>query len=145
MTAAAHELPVLVTVDDAAEALSLHPDHVRRLVRAGELVGYRLGRAVRVDAGSVRDYAARCRLHVPRLVPPPAVSSEAPTSTAAAPSTTPGAARTSRRRAQASTPPTAPRQSDASETSWSEGTPQEIAARLRALGRRTSRGSSPPG
>ncbi len=52
---AAHELPALVTVDDAAEALRLHPDHVRRLVRAGELVGYRLGRAVRVDAGSVAD------------------------------------------------------------------------------------------
>lgn len=51
---AAHELPALVTVDDAAKALSLHPDHVRRLVRAGELVGYRLGRAVRVEADSVR-------------------------------------------------------------------------------------------
>lgn len=59
---AAHELPVLCTIDDAAEALSLHPDHVRRLVRAGELVGYRLGRAVRVEVDSVRAYVARCRL-----------------------------------------------------------------------------------
>lgn len=59
---AAHELPALVTVDDAAEALRLHPDHVRRLVRTGELVGYRLGRAVRVEADSVRAYLARCRL-----------------------------------------------------------------------------------
>ncbi len=88
---AAHELPALVTVDDAAASLALHPDQIRRLVRAGELVGYRLGRAVRVDAGSVRDYAARCRLHVPRLVPPPA-SSSAPPGTAPRPqATTPGA------------------------------------------------------
>lgn len=64
-------LPVLFTVDDAAEALSLHPDQVRRLVRRGELVGYRLGRAVRIDADSVRAYLARCRIHVPQLVPPP--------------------------------------------------------------------------
>jgi excisionase family DNA binding protein len=140
---AAHELPALVTVDDAAASLALHPDHVRRLVRTGELVGYRLGRAVRVEADSVRAYLARCRLHVPQIVP--AVSSAAPTSTDAGPRGTPAEAPRSRRRGPASTPPTAPRPSDDSETSWSEGTPQEIAARLRALGRRISRGSSPAG
>jgi excisionase family DNA binding protein len=142
---AAHELPALVTVDDAAASLALHPDHVRRLVRTGELVGYRLGRAVRVEADSVRAYLARCRLHVPRVVPPLESSSAAPTSTDAGPRGTPAEAPRSRRRGSASTPPTAPKPSDASETSWSEGTPQEIAARLRALGRRISRGSSPAG
>jgi excisionase family DNA binding protein len=57
---AAHELPALVTVDDAAASLALHPDHVRRLVRTGELVGYRLGRAVRC--------AGVARGGVPRVV-----------------------------------------------------------------------------
>ena len=77
---AARELPALVTVDDAAEALSLHPDHVRRLVRRGELAGYRLGRALRIDADSVRAYLARCRL-APVLAPAP--TSKARTSSSA--------------------------------------------------------------
>ena len=41
---AAYELPALVDVEEVAVQLDLHPDHVRRLVRRGELVGYRLGR-----------------------------------------------------------------------------------------------------
>ena len=94
---AAHELPVLVTVDEAAESLSLHPDQVRRLVRRGELVGYRLGRAVRVEVDSVRAYLARCRLHVPQPVPAP--TSEDRTSTDAARPGTPAGARRSRRAA----------------------------------------------
>jgi excisionase family DNA binding protein len=109
---AAHELPALVTVDDAAASLALHPDHVRRLVRTGELVGYRLGRAVRVEAASVRDYAARCRLHV--VPSQPGSTSTAPTSSdgTAAPTGTP-AGGASRKTESRSGRKTAPRQSDA--------------------------------
>ena len=39
---AAHELPALVDVEEVAVQLDLHPDHVRRLVRRGELVGQAL-------------------------------------------------------------------------------------------------------
>lgn len=131
---AAHALPVLVTVDDAAASLALHPDHVRRLLRRGELVGYSLGRAVRVDLDSVRAYLSRCRLHVPQLVP--AVSSEAPTSTAAGTSGTRAAGRRSRKTASPSAPPTAPKPSDDSQPDWSAMTPDEMAAKLRAIARR---------
>lgn len=138
---AALELPALCTVDDASKALALHSDQIRRLIRAGELVGYRLGRAVRVDAASVRDYAARCRLHVPQLVPAP--TSAVPISTAEGRRGTPAGAR-SRAAGSPSGPPTAPRQSESS--GGSSPTPSdpvlaiaEVRARLRA--RRRSRES----
>jgi len=56
---AAHELPVLVTVDEAAESLSLHPDQVRRLVRRGELVG------ARGDIGAAGPRRARTMTRTP--------------------------------------------------------------------------------
>lgn len=139
MTAAALELPALCTVDDAASALALHSDQIRRLVRAGELVGFRLGRAVRIEVSSVRAYLARCRLHVPRAVPAP--TSADPTSTAEGRRGTPAGAR-SRAAGSPSPPPTAPRQSESSADS--SPTPSdpvlaiaEVRARLRA--RRRSR------
>lgn len=107
---AAHELPVLVTVDEAAESLSLHPDQVRRLVRRGELVGYRLGRAVRIDADSVRAYVARCRLASespsPRSISRDHTSSAAPAGRAGMRAEDPSGASPSRSGRQ-----TAPRQS----------------------------------
>lgn len=68
---AAREIPALVDVADVVAELGLSDAQVRRLVDAGELVGYRFGRRVRIEADSVRDYAARCRVHVPRPVPAP--------------------------------------------------------------------------
>ena len=47
---------LLWTLDTAAEALSVSPRTVRRLLDAGDLDAVRIGRAVRVSVASVRSY-----------------------------------------------------------------------------------------
>jgi excisionase family DNA binding protein len=51
--------PLALTLDAAAEALSVSPRTVRRLLDAGELGRVKIGRAVRVHAGSLRAYVER--------------------------------------------------------------------------------------
>lgn len=68
----------LLTVAEVAAMLAVSRDTVERLCDRGDLVVYRLGRAVRVDPASVEAYLARCRQHVPQPVP----TSAAPISSA---------------------------------------------------------------
>ncbi|MBK1633765.1 hypothetical protein CKO31_24100 [Thiohalocapsa halophila] len=51
--------PLALTLEAAAEALSVSPRTVRRLLDAGELGRVKIGRAVRVSAASVRAYVER--------------------------------------------------------------------------------------
>ncbi len=47
----------LLTVDQAAERLQMHPDTVRRLLRDGQLPGVKIGaRQWRVPADALRQY-----------------------------------------------------------------------------------------
>lgn len=71
----------LLTVDEAATLLRLDATTVRRLASRGELVAYRLGRAVRLCPDSLERYLSQRRVHVPR--PVPEATSVARTSTAA--------------------------------------------------------------
>lgn len=109
MTAPVLHLPRLATVEHVAGLLSLHPRTVRELCRTGDLIVYRLGRAVRIDLASVEAHLCRNRVAIPQPVaspkPPP---SAAPTSTAAARFGTPAAA-PSGAKASPSTPATQPK------------------------------------
>lgn len=49
------------TRSEAADRLRLSEVTVDRLLRSGELVGYHLGRRVRVRRDSVEQYLTRCR------------------------------------------------------------------------------------
>ena len=51
--------PLLLTLERAAEALSVSPRTVRRLLDAGELAPVRIGRSLRVSAESLRRYVDR--------------------------------------------------------------------------------------
>jgi excisionase family DNA binding protein len=46
-------MPELRSIDYAAEFLDVHPRTVRRMLNAGELNAYRIGRAVKVDMRQV--------------------------------------------------------------------------------------------
>ena len=50
-----------VSVHEAAERLKLDPSRVRRLIRSGELAGYRIGRSWVVDADALALAASRSR------------------------------------------------------------------------------------
>jgi excisionase family DNA binding protein len=43
------EAPQLLTPEDVAARLKMHPDHVRRLLRSGEIPGAKIGSAWRVS------------------------------------------------------------------------------------------------
>lgn len=45
--------PRMLTIAEAAEALGCHPNTVSRMVKAGQLVYKRVGRAVRIDSRSL--------------------------------------------------------------------------------------------
>ena len=45
-----------VSLADAAEMIGCHPKTLRRLIAAGRLTGYRVGRAIRIDLDEL--YAA---------------------------------------------------------------------------------------
>ena len=55
----------LLTVDEAAEQLRVHPVTVRRMIRRGDLAAVRIGSVYRVDADELK----------PRRVAPPARAS----------------------------------------------------------------------
>ncbi|MGB5833282.1 MAG: helix-turn-helix domain-containing protein [Thiohalocapsa sp.] len=48
--------PLAITLYAAAEALSVSPRTIRRLLDAGDLQRVRIGRAVRVSTASIRSY-----------------------------------------------------------------------------------------
>jgi excisionase family DNA binding protein len=53
--------PLALTLAAAAEALSVSPRTVRRLLDAGDLASVRIGRALRVSAVSVRAFVERAQ------------------------------------------------------------------------------------
>lgn len=52
----------VMTMDEVAAMLSVHPRKVRRLIDAGKLEGLKLDRHVRVPKRSVLDYLESCRM-----------------------------------------------------------------------------------
>lgn len=74
---------VLVTVEQAAEELNLHPRTVLRYIRSGRLPATRIGKAYRIDrakldafsgvvsghAGAVDGARATCIVEIPRMTP----------------------------------------------------------------------------
>lgn len=63
----------LLTVDEAASELRVHPETVRRLIRRGDLCAFKAGRAWRVPADSLIPAAPRA----PRAPRPRPVTGEA--------------------------------------------------------------------
>jgi excisionase family DNA binding protein len=49
-------LEAALTIDQVAQALSIHHTHVRRLLRRGELRGKKVGAIWRVTPQAVRDF-----------------------------------------------------------------------------------------
>lgn len=43
----------LLTVDEAATQLRVHPETIRRMIRRGDLVGVRIGQCYRVDSTQI--------------------------------------------------------------------------------------------
>lgn len=58
--------PALLTVEEAAVALRLHPDTVRRHLRNGTIAGMRVGSVWRVPVEATR-------MEIPRRLPAPRV------------------------------------------------------------------------
>ena len=56
------QLEQLISVATTAERLGVSHAAVRDLIRAGELVGYRIGSLFRVDAPSIDAYLERARV-----------------------------------------------------------------------------------
>ena len=54
-------LPRLLTVDEAAEVLSLSAKSIRRRIDAGEIPMHRLGRAIRIAEDDLIAYIAQTR------------------------------------------------------------------------------------
>ena len=59
-----------VTIQEAAEEMSVCMDKVRDLIDEGELKGHRVGRAVRVYLDSISDYQRRNEI-APRTIATP--------------------------------------------------------------------------
>jgi len=108
---AAWSLPRCLRVAEVAASLAVDARTVRELARLGELVAYRVGGSLRIDAASVEKYLCRARQHSPQ--PVPESTSEAPISSAAARRGTRTVSR-SPAAGSRSTPATTPRPSDAS-------------------------------
>lgn len=60
-----------VRIKTAAELLDCEETIIRRLLRKGELRGFKLGRGVRVLVQSIEDYQQRQALPLPDEPPPP--------------------------------------------------------------------------
>jgi excisionase family DNA binding protein len=54
-------LPKLLTVDATAEALTLSPKSIRRMIDRGDLPVHRIGRAIRIAEPDVIAYLAQTR------------------------------------------------------------------------------------
>ena len=59
-------LDELISLSEAAELSGLSPDHVRRLVRQGDLWGVKIGRNWVTTARAVNEYLARERKPGPK-------------------------------------------------------------------------------
>jgi excisionase family DNA binding protein len=55
-TAPKHHLPVLLTIEQAAETLQLSTRTVRRLIDAGDLIAHRIGRGWRISQDDLRTF-----------------------------------------------------------------------------------------
>ncbi len=55
------KIPCFYSVHEIAEQLDVSERTVRRWIASGELVAYKLGRAVRVSDSDLRDFLARRR------------------------------------------------------------------------------------
>jgi excisionase family DNA binding protein len=53
--------PVLLTIDQAAELISMSPRYVRRLVSERRIAVHRLGRAVRINRDDLAAFIAETR------------------------------------------------------------------------------------
>ncbi len=81
------DLPALLDLEGVASYLSIHPDSVRRIVRAGQLPAYRVGkRSLRFRRSDIADYLSGRRIesapcgctgHLPEPPPAPTIT-EAP-------------------------------------------------------------------
>jgi hypothetical protein len=56
----------LISLSEAAELSGLHPDHLRRLVRQGDLWGKKISRNWVTTARAVKEYLARDRKPGPK-------------------------------------------------------------------------------
>ena len=56
----------LISLSEAAELSGLHPDHLRRLVRQGDLWGQKIGRNWVTTTRAVREYLAQNRRPGPK-------------------------------------------------------------------------------
>ncbi|MBE7433143.1 MAG: helix-turn-helix domain-containing protein [Anaerolineales bacterium] len=59
-------LDELISLNEAAKISGLSPDHLRRIVRDGELWGIRIGRNWATTVEAVREYLARDRKPGPK-------------------------------------------------------------------------------
>jgi excisionase family DNA binding protein len=55
------EIPKFFTIGQVAEALDVNPRTVRRWIKRGELIAYRVGGVVRIAEGDLRVFLARFR------------------------------------------------------------------------------------
>lgn len=51
----------LLTTEDAAKRLGLHPETVRRFLREGTLRGVKIGRKHRIEESEIADYVERLK------------------------------------------------------------------------------------
>jgi excisionase family DNA binding protein len=68
-TAASSTAPTLLTTQEAAEALHVHPRTVQRLVERGQLSAVHLGTAVRFDPADIADLTDRLKRQAPAVTP----------------------------------------------------------------------------
>jgi excisionase family DNA binding protein len=66
---AASAAPALLTTNEAADALHVHPRTVQRLVERGQLSAVHLGTAVRFDPADIAELTDRLKRRAPGLTP----------------------------------------------------------------------------
>ena len=49
---------ILLSIEDAANTLSVSPGTIYNLIKAGKIERVKVGRAARITAGSIREYVA---------------------------------------------------------------------------------------
>lgn len=59
------ELPVVVTAEEAADLLRIHPNTLKSLLDSGELVGVKVGRAWRVSRDALKTYLETPQANAP--------------------------------------------------------------------------------
>jgi excisionase family DNA binding protein len=69
---AASTMPVLLTTQEAAELLHVHPRTIQRLVERGQLSAVHVGTAIRFDPADLADLTGRLKRRASGLTPSPA-------------------------------------------------------------------------